>query len=309
MFNEKYRPQKVSEVILNSDVKKLITKIKRNKTVPNMIFYGSAGTGKTSLAQALCNDMGLEVYRLNASIDNSIDTVRKQVNNFASTLSLTQKHKVVMFDEADNMSVQMQKALRGLIEQVHKNCRFIFTANHIDRIREPIQSRCTLVEIMPDEKLKKSVLTQCVAILKKEKIKYKESEVVSHIDHFFPDIRKCIQELETSSNKGIFKLDISRRGVSKMSSGDEFNIDIGKGKKLIMRPSRSRFYMMQVFKDGKKHRKSTKTEDRNLAERMCYEFYQELYGDEPSKEAILESIATLESSLSRLKTMVERINE
>ena len=178
MFVDKYRPTKVSEMILTSEVKKLITGVKKKKTVPNMIFHGGAGTGKTTLARALCNDMNIEVLELNASLDNSIDNVRKEVMNFSTTVSLTSQQKVILLDESDNMSHQMQKALRGVIEKVSNNCRFIFTANFVERLLEPIQSRCTLVEfkIDGDKRVEKSVLNHCVTILKKEKIKFKQDD-------------------------------------------------------------------------------------------------------------------------------------
>ena len=136
MFVDKYRPTKVSEMILTSQVKKLITGIKKKKTVPNMIFYGGAGTGKTTLARALCNDMNIEVLELNASLDNRIENVRKEVMNFSTTVSLTSQQKVILLDESDNMSHQMQKTSWS-IEKVSNNCRFIFTANFVELL-EPI---------------------------------------------------------------------------------------------------------------------------------------------------------------------------
>jgi len=309
MFTDTYRPTKVAAVILTTDVKKLITSIKKKKTPPNMIFYGGAGIGKTTLARALCNDMKCDVMELNASLDNSIDTVRKQVMNFSTTVSLTTRPKVIILDEADDMSVQMQKALRGVIEKVSNNCRFIFTANYVDRILQPIQSRCTLIEfkIADDKKVQKSVLNHCVTILKKEKIKFKEQDLVDHVKHHLPDIRRCVGELEVSSNEGSFVFNIHTKGVSKTTPVGDLTIDIGKCKKLILRPSRSQYWMMQVFKDGKKHRKSSGAPDRKVAQLLCDEYYDEVYGEELSKEQIVESIATIEKSLTKLKEMVGRM--
>lgn len=309
MFVDKYRPTKVSEMILTSEVKKLITGIKKKKTVPNMIFHGGAGTGKTTLARALCNDMNIEVLELNASLDNSIDNVRKEVMNFSTTVSLTSQQKVILLDESDNMSHQMQKALRGVIEKVSNNCRFIFTANFVERLLEPIQSRCTLVEfkIDGDKRVEKSVLNHCVTILKKEKIKFKQDDLLNHVQHYLPDIRKVVAQLEMSSNSGSFVFDGKTTAVSKTTAKGDLTIDMGKCKKLILRPGRSKNWMMQVFKDGKKHRKSSGAPDRKVAELKLDDYYNEIYADEPSKDQILESIATMEKTLSHLRCVVERM--
>ena len=309
MFTETYRPTKVSDVILTSDVQQLITNIKSKKTIPNMIFYGGAGLGKTTLARALCHDMQCEPFELNTSLDNSIETVRRKVMNFATTLSLTQSQKVIILDEADNMSVQMQKALRGVIETVSNNCRFIFTANFVDRILEPIQSRCTLVKfnIDGDKKIETAVVSHCVTILKKEKIKFKQNDLVQHIQHHLPDIRRCVGELEVNSNGGSFAFHGNTKGVSKTASTGDLTIDMGKCKKLILRPHRSQNWMMQVFKDKKKNRKSSGVSDRKVAELKLDDYYNEIYADEPSKEQMLESIITIEKSLSMLKGVVERM--
>jgi len=309
MFVDKYRPIKVSEMILTSEVKKLITGIKKKKAVPNMIFHGGVGTGKTTLARALCNDMNIEVLELNASLDSSTDNVIKAVMNFSTNVSLTSQQKVILLDESDNMSHKMQKVLRGVIEKFSNSCRFIFTANVVERLLEPIQSRCTLVEfkIANDKKVEKSILNYCVTILRKEKIKFKQEDLLNHVQHYLPDIRKLVAELEMSSNSGSFAFDCNTTAVSKTTAKGDLTIDMGKCKKLILRPGRSKNWMMQVFKDGKKHRKSSEASERKIAELKLEDYFNEIYADEPSKDQILESIATMVKALSHLRGVVDRM--
>ena len=152
MLVDKYRPSKIKDILLDKELKKNITQLSKGKSLPNLIFYGTAGNGKTTTARALCDHMGIETYEVNASLEG-IDVIRDKLMNFGTTMSLGQKGKCIILDEADNMSKQMQQALRGTIETLQKNCTFILTANYIDRILDPIQSRCTSFDfsIDPDD--------------------------------------------------------------------------------------------------------------------------------------------------------------
>ena len=150
-------------------------------------------------------------------------------------------------------------------------------------------------------------MNHCVTILKKEKIKFKQDDLLNHVQHYLPDSRKVVAQLEMSSNSGSFVFDGKTTAVSKTTAKGDLTIDMGKCKKLILRPGRSKNWMMQVFKDGKKHRKSSGAPDRKVAELKLDDYYNEIYADEPSKDQILESIATMEKTLSHLRGVVERM--
>ena len=318
MFAEKYRPQKVSDVILQPTVKKKINTFLRRGDLPNMIFSGASGTGKTSLAKAIVHTTKCDFIMLNASIDNSIDVVRKKIINFASTVSLSMasskgKHtkKIVILDEADNMSKQMQKALRGLIEDVHNNCRFIFTCNYDQRILPAIISRCEVLTFELDSvpSVRSATKKLCEDILKKEKIKLKDKTALdSHIDALYPDIRAIVSGIENSVVNGVFELNTSIKATPKQDG--EITIDCGNRKKLILRPARSKNYMMSVYVDGGRKRRSSGTDDLTLAKHFLDEFYDELYADQAiTKQVLLNNIQKMEEQLKVLKTYVKSIKD
>ena len=158
LWVEKYRPKKISECILSEDIKKTFSEFLKQKEIPNLLLSGTQGTGKTTVARALCEELGADYIIINGSDEGrQIDTLRNKIKNFASTVSLTESsaHKVVIVDEADYMNAEsVQPALRNFIETFYKNCRFIFTCNYKNRIIEPLHSRCSVIDfsILSDQK-------------------------------------------------------------------------------------------------------------------------------------------------------------
>lgn len=205
---EKYRPQKVDDCILSADIKQIFLNFIKEGEIPHLLLSGSAGTGKTTVAKALCNELGYDFLFLNGSNEGrSIDTVRNVISKYASTVSLTGSLKIVFIDEADYMNPDsVQPALRSLIEEFSHNCRFIMTCNYPNRIMEAIRSRCSHIEFTTpaSEKpmLMSKMMKRLMAILKKENITYKP-EVVAHlIEKHFPDNRKILNELQKYSVGG-----------------------------------------------------------------------------------------------------------
>ena len=149
LWVEKYRPKKISECILTEDIKKTFTEFLKQKEIPNLLLSGTQGTGKTTVARALCEELGADYIIINGSDEGrQIDTLRNKIKNFASTVSLTEQsnHKVVIVDEADYMNAEsVQPALRNFIETFYKNCRFIFTCNYKNKILPALHSRCTVI--------------------------------------------------------------------------------------------------------------------------------------------------------------------
>ena len=147
---EKYRPKTIDECILPPSIKKTYKSFVETGEIPNMLLSGPPGIGKTTIAKALCHELGVDSYIINGSDEGRfLDTVRNNAKNFASTVSLTSsaKHKVIIIDEADNTSNDVQLSLRAFIEQFSNNCRFIFTCNYIDKIVEPLRSRCVIIAV------------------------------------------------------------------------------------------------------------------------------------------------------------------
>ena len=152
LWVEKYRPQTIEDCILPSDLKNTFQSFVNTGEVPNLLLSGSAGTGKTTVAKALCKELGADCYVINGSDEGRfLDTVRNNAKNFASTVSLTSqsKHKVIIIDEADNTTADVQLLLRASIEEFSRNCRFIFTCNYKNKIIEPLHSRCCLLYTSP----------------------------------------------------------------------------------------------------------------------------------------------------------------
>ena len=168
LWVEKYRPQTIDECILPVELKKTFKKIVESGELPNMLFTGSAGLGKTTIAKALCNELNLDWIMINGSEDGNIDTLRGKIKQFASTVSLQGGYKVVILDEADYLNPQStQPALRGFIEEFANNCRFILTCNFKNRIIEPLHSRCGVYEFNAGDKptLCGEFMTRCQEIL------------------------------------------------------------------------------------------------------------------------------------------------
>jgi DNA polymerase III delta prime subunit len=204
---EKYRPKTVSDCVLPEALTDTFTDIVKSGDIPNMILSGGAGCGKTTVARALCDELGRDVLFINASEDGGIDTLRTRIRQFASAVSLSGGIKVVILDEADYLNPQStQPALRGFIEEFAKNCRFILTCNFKHRIIEPLHSRCTCIDFkIPAKekpKMAKQFLTRTKGILDEEKIGYDERVLAELIIQHFPDFRRVLNEIQRYSVSG-----------------------------------------------------------------------------------------------------------
>ena len=204
---EKYRPKTVAECVLPEALADTFTDIVKLGDIPNMILSGGAGCGKTTVARALCDELGRDVLFINASEDGGIDTLRTRIRQFASAVSLGGGIKVVILDEADYLNPQStQPALRGFIEEFAKNCRFILTCNFEHRIIEPLHSRCTCIDFkIPAKekpKMAKQFLSRTKMILDTEKIEYDERVLAELIIQHFPDFRRVLNEIQRYAVSG-----------------------------------------------------------------------------------------------------------
>ena len=206
---EKYRPQTIEDCILPESIKKTFSEFLNKGEIPNMLLAGPPGVGKTTVAKALCNELGVDYYVINGSDEGRfLDTVRTNAKNFASTVSLTSesKHKVIIIDEADNTTSDVQLLLRASIEEFQNNCRFIFTCNYKNKIIEPLHSRCAVVEFGIKGKEKQEVAAQFFKrikfILDQEKIESENKVLVELINKHFPDWRRVLNELQRYSVSG-----------------------------------------------------------------------------------------------------------
>ena len=206
---EKYRPKTIEDCILPESIKKTFQDFLNKGEIPNMLLAGPPGIGKTTVAKALCNELGVDVYVINGSDEGRfLDTVRNNAKNFASTVSLssTAKHKVIIIDEADNTTSDVQLLLRASIEEFANNCRFIFTCNYKNKIIEPLHSRCAVVDfsIRGKEKaqLAVSFLNRLQSILDAEGIEYDLKVIAELINKHFPDWRRVLNECQRYSVGG-----------------------------------------------------------------------------------------------------------
>ena len=203
LFVEKYRPTKLADYVGNEHLKDTIGRFIEKGDIPHLLFYGKAGTGKTTLAKLIVKAIKCDELIINASDDNGIDTIRNKVKGFASTVGFKDL-KIIVLDEFDFMTPNAQAMLRSLMEDFSKHCRFILTCNYIEKIIQPIRSRCTEFQIVPPTK--EDVKEQVVNILIKEQIKYELKDVTPIIDTYYPDIRKIINTVQSNSSGGILKL-------------------------------------------------------------------------------------------------------
>jgi len=209
LWVEKYRPQKVEDCILPESVKETFRGFLEQGEIPNLLLSGTAGVGKTTIAKALCKELGADCYVINGSDEGRfLDTVRNQAKTFASTLSLTStaKHKVLIIDEADNTTPDVQLLLRASIEEFQKNCRFIFTCNFKNKIIEPLHSRTTVIDFnvrgSTKQQLAASFFKRCQDILTREEVTYDNRVVAEVVQKYFPDFRRTLNELQRYSSTG-----------------------------------------------------------------------------------------------------------
>jgi len=207
LWVEKYRPKTVDDCILSPDLYKTFSEIVKSGEMQNMLFTGTAGVGKTTIAKALANQLNLDYIIINGSEEGNIDTLRNKIKQFASSVSLSGGHKLVILDEADYLNPQStQPALRGFIEEFSENCRFILTCNFKNRIIEPLHSRCSVIEFALPRKEKNRLasvfMARCMLILGEEGIKYDNQVLAEFIIKHFPDFRRIINELQRYSVGG-----------------------------------------------------------------------------------------------------------
>ena len=206
---EKYRPKTIEECILPESIKKTFRDFLNTGEIPNMLLAGPPGVGKTTVAKALCNELGVDYYVINGSDEGRfLDTVRNNAKNFASTVSLASeaKHKVIIIDEADNTGNDVQLLLRAFIEEFASNCRFIFTCNYKNKILAPLHSRCAVVEFSVKGKEKQTIAAEFFKrlnfILDKEQIEADKKVLVHLINKHFPDWRRILNECQRYSVGG-----------------------------------------------------------------------------------------------------------
>ena len=206
---EKYRPKTIDDCILPENIKKTFREFLNKGEIPNMLLAGPPGVGKTTVAKALCNELGVDYYVINGSDEGRfLDTVRNNAKNFASTVSLSSeaKHKVIIIDEADNTGNDVQLLLRAFIEEFAKNCRFIFTCNYKNKIIEPLHSRCAVVEFSVKGKEKQGIAAEFFkrlnVILDKEGCESDKKVLVQLINKHFPDWRRVLNECQRYSVSG-----------------------------------------------------------------------------------------------------------
>ena len=210
LWVEKYRPKKIKDCILPEDTKKTFSEFLKQGEIPNLLLSGTAGTGKTTVARALCEELGCDYIIINGSDEGrQIDTLRTKIKNFASTVSLTEdaNHKVVIIDEADYTNADsVQPALRNFLETFHANCRFIFTCNYKAKLIEPLHSRCTVVDfrIVNGQRVKTATafMDRCSKILEDEEVPFDKKILAELIQKHYPDFRRTINELQRYSVRG-----------------------------------------------------------------------------------------------------------
>jgi DNA polymerase III delta prime subunit len=206
LWVEKYRPKTIEDCILPDAIKSTFQEYVNRKEIPNLLLSGSAGVGKTTIAKALCNEVGCDFIVINGSDESGIDVLRTKIKNYASSVSLAGGRKVVIIDEADYLNPNStQPALRGAIEEFSSNCSFIFTCNYKNRIIDPIHSRCSVVDFKINgakQKMAAQFFKRVEWILEQENITYSKDVVAAVITKHFPDNRRVLNELQRYSVSG-----------------------------------------------------------------------------------------------------------
>lgn len=200
LWVEKYRPQTVEDCILPDGIKKTFQEFVNRKEIPNLLLSGTAGVGKTTIAKALCNEIGCDFIVINGSDESGIDVLRNKIKNYASSVSLAGGRKVIIIDEADYLNPNStQPALRGAIEEFASNCSFIFTCNFKNRIIDPIHSRCTCIDFKLNgskQKMAAQFFKRMEWMLDQEGVQYEKEVVAAVVTKHFPDNRRIINELQ-----------------------------------------------------------------------------------------------------------------
>lgn len=215
LWVEQYRPQKIDDCILPANIKKAFKGFVEKGEIPNLLLTGTAGVGKTTIAKAVCDEIGASYIVINGSDEGRfLDTVRNRVRQFATTVSLTSgaPHKVVIIDEADNTTPDVQLSLRTAVEEFHNNCRFIFTCNFQNKIIEPLHSRCTVVDFRiqkeQQQQLQGQFFLRLKQILDDNKVEYQDKVIVKLIQRYYPDWRRLINEAQRHAATGKIDTDI-----------------------------------------------------------------------------------------------------
>jgi replication factor C small subunit len=206
LFVEKYRPSKLENYVGNEHLKTTISRYLEQNDIQNLIFYGQAGGGKTTLAKLIVGNLDCDYLYINASDERGIETIRDKVSGFASVASF-KPIKVVILDEADFLTIQAQASLRNVIETFSRTTRFIMTCNFVERIIDPLQSRCQVIKIVPPSK--GEVAKHLTWILEKESISYVLEDIKVIVNQYYPDLRKCINTIQLNSKDNTLKLDNS----------------------------------------------------------------------------------------------------
>jgi replication factor C small subunit len=201
---EKYRPTNLNNYVGNESIKKSISNYIGQNDIQNLIFYGPAGTGKTTLAKLIVKNIDCDHLYINASDERGIETIRDKVSGFASTMSF-KPLKVVILDEADFLTIQAQASLRNVIETFSRTTRFILTCNFIERIIDPLQSRCQTLKVVPPNKL--DILKHLAKVIKRENIKTNEEDLKIIVDNNYPDVRKMLNTIQVSTTDNKLNLD------------------------------------------------------------------------------------------------------
>ena len=232
LWVEKYRPNRLEDCILPDELKNTFQQFINQQNIPNLLLSGSAGVGKTTVAKAMLEELGADYIVVNGSLHGNIDTLRTEIMNFATTVSFSEGRKYVILDEADYLNPQStQPALRNFMEEYSKNCGFILTCNFKNRIIEPLQSRCSVIDFLFPKKLAPSLagsfFTRVKTILDQEQVKYDEKVLAEIIQRHFPDWRRVLNELQRYSVSGIIDV-----GILSNSSQNAFKslISLLKGK-------------------------------------------------------------------------------
>ena len=204
LWVEKYRPSELENYIGNDHLKSKVSVYLESGDIPHLLLFGSAGTGKTTLAKLLINNIDCDYLYINASDENSVDVVREKVKNFASTLGFKDM-KVIILDECDYITPNAQAALRNLMETFSKNCRFVLTCNYVERIIDPIQSRCQSFQIIPPDR--KQVAQHLANILNNENVQYDIKDIATIVNGGYPDIRRVINGAQRQVVNGKLVID------------------------------------------------------------------------------------------------------